>query len=103
MNKTQEQIVLTMNKVTDLLLEKNQNYGDSATKPLNIFANGTPEENICARIDDKLARIKNAGICKETYDTIDDLIGYLCLLKITIDNKPITRTGALSPTGARNV
>ena len=38
--KTGEKIVKTMNTVTELLLKKNKNYGDSATNPRNIFAKG---------------------------------------------------------------
>ena len=37
---------------------------------------------ICARIDDKLSRIANSGLNDATEDTLDDLIGYLILLKI---------------------
>ena len=76
-----------MEKVTELLLKKNSSYGDSATNPRNIFAKGSAIENICARIDDKIARIENAGLTPEVYDTVDDLIGYLCLLKIAIDEE----------------
>ena len=39
---------------------------------------------ISARIDDKLARISNKGINDETEDTVDDLIGYLLLLKMSM-------------------
>ena len=84
--QTNEKIVRMMNKITDLLLSKNKSYGDSATKPRNIFAKGSAIENISARIDDKLARIENAGVVPEVYDTIDDLIGYLCLLKIALED-----------------
>ena len=84
---TKEKIVKEVNRVTDLLLKKNANYGDSATNPRNVFAKGDAIENICARIDDKLMRVQNAGISPEIYDTIDDLIGYLVLLKIAIKDK----------------
>ncbi len=84
---TKEKIVRTMNTVTELLLKKNASYGDSATKPKNIFAKGSAVENIAARIDDKLSRINNAGLVPKVYDTIDDLIGYLVLLKIAIDEE----------------
>jgi len=84
---TKEKINYNMKIVSELLLKKNADYGDSATNPRNIFAKGDATQNICARIDDKLARIENVGICPETYDTIDDLIGYLVLLKIAIDDK----------------
>ena len=75
------------NGVRDLLLEKNKAYGDSALKPANIFAKGSAVENLACRIDDKLMRIKNRGITGDTEDTIQDLIGYLILLKIAIENE----------------
>tara|TARA_R110000796_G_scaffold41747_3_gene103301 strand:+ start:1339 stop:1566 length:228 start_codon:yes stop_codon:yes gene_type:complete len=74
-----------MEKVTLLLISKNKAYGNSATQPANIFSQGNAVDSICARIDDKLMRIKNKGINENTLDTVDDLIGYLCLLKIAIN------------------
>ena len=38
------------------------------------------------RIDDKLKRIKNAGLIDATEDTLQDLAGYLILLMIARDN-----------------
>ena len=49
-----------------------------------MFSKLNATEAICARIDDKLARIKNKGITDKTEDTVDDLIGYLLLLKMSI-------------------
>lgn len=82
-----EKIKQIANGVRDLLLEKNKAYGDSALKPANIFAKGSAVENLACRIDDKLMRIKNRGITGDTEDTIQDLIGYLILLKIAIENE----------------
>ena len=82
-----EKIKRIANGVRDLLLEKNAAYGDSALKPANIFAKGSAVENLACRIDDKLMRIKNRGITGDTEDTIQDLIGYLILLKIAIENE----------------
>lgn len=87
MKTTAEQIVEEANAVRDLLLSKNKAYGDSALKPANVFARGSATENIACRIDDKLMRIKNKGFNDETEDTIQDLIGYLILLKIAIKNE----------------
>jgi hypothetical protein len=84
---TKSKIVKFSDEVRDLLIFKNSRYGDSATKPLNIFARGKARENISCRIDDKLARIKNVGIHEGTTDTIKDLIGYLILLLIAIDEE----------------
>ena len=71
-------------EITTLLKEKNRAYGNTALNPTNIFSKLNSSEAICARIDDKLARIKNKGINDETEDTVSDLIGYLLLLKMSI-------------------
>ena len=88
MKTTAEQIVEVSNSVRDLLLEKNTAYGDSALSPSNIFASGSAVDNIACRIDDKLMRIKNKGINDSTEDTVQDLIGYLILLKGLITSRP---------------
>lgn len=84
---TQDKIKSVGQEIIDLLIEKNKSYGDSALKPANIFANGDAVENLSARIDDKLMRIKNKGFDGYEEDNIKDLIGYLILLKIAIENK----------------
>ena len=81
---TKELIIKTSQEVTNLLLEKNAAYGDSALNPVGIFSRGNAIESLCARIDDKLMRIKSRGITDATEDTVQDLIGYLILLKIAI-------------------
>ena len=73
------------NKVQEMLLSKNKAYGSSALEPLNIFSKGRPSDSLCARIDDKLARIKNVGVSDKTEDTLFDLCGYLILLMISIE------------------
>mgnify|MGYP003154312568 CR=1 FL=1 len=82
--KTTDLIKKVADSVRDLLIEKNTDYGDSATNPRNIFSKGSAIDSLCARIDDKLARIANKGINDETEDTVTDLIGYLILLKVAI-------------------
>ena len=79
---TQNSIKWTCNEIRDLLLRKNEAYGDSAITPDNIFSKLDNAQAICARIDDKLSRIKNVGLDDNTEDTLDDLIGYMILLKI---------------------
>jgi len=80
--RTQNNIKWTCNEIRDLLLSKNKAYGDSAIEPDNIFSKLDNAQAICARIDDKLSRIKNSGLDDATEDTLDDLIGYLILLKV---------------------
>lgn len=81
---TEELIQKIGNEVIDLLIEKNRAYGDSATNPCNIFSKGNAVESLCARLDDKLMRVKNKGINDETEDTVKDIIGYLILLKVAM-------------------
>ena len=73
-----------LKEIGDLLKSKNKAYGNSALNPAGIFSKLTAEEALCSRIDDKLMRIKNKGINDETEDTVDDLIGYLFLLRMAI-------------------
>jgi len=79
-----EKLDLEIKNISNLLKEKNQAYGNTALNPTNIFSKLDATEAICARIDDKLARINNKGINDLTEDTVDDLIGYLLLLKMSI-------------------
>ena len=72
--------------VERMLVAKNASYGDSALKPLAIFGSGDAEANIRARLDDKLARVKNSpGAYVE--NEIIDLIGYLILLLLANEDK----------------
>ncbi len=87
----QAQIRSEMQKVTELLIKKNNSYGNSATEPANIFSKGDAVDSISARIDDKIMRIANRGINENTIDTVDDLIGYLVLLKIAWYDRKINR------------
>lgn len=80
------QIKEKADKVRDMLINKNKAYGSSALEPLNIFNKGRSTDSLCARIDDKLARIKNVGISDKTEDTLFDLCGYLILLMISIED-----------------
>ena len=73
------------NNITELLISKNTDYGNTALNPTNVFSKLNSREAICARIDDKLSRISNRGINDKTEDTIDDLIGYLLLLKMAMN------------------
>ena len=71
-------------EIAQLLIEKNISYGDSALSPNRIFAQSDNVEQLKVRIDDKLNRVKNNQGYSGDND-IDDLIGYLILLKIAVD------------------
>ena len=83
---TRSKIKSKCKKLENLLLQKNAKYGDSALQPLNVFSEAGAVAGIKVRIDDKLKRIKNAGLVDATEDTLQDLAGYLILLMIAKDN-----------------
>ena len=73
--------------IRDLLLKKNRAYGNSALEPIRVFSKANSCEQILVRIDDKLNRIKQgANILSEDEDVLQDLIGYLILLKVWKEN-----------------
>lgn len=80
---TQTQYVITnvCDGIRDMLIKKNQSYGDSAVDPIRIFSKSDNLEQIKVRIDDKLSRISRGS---EFYgdNDLDDLIGYLLLFKV---------------------
>jgi len=86
MKNNKERIKEVTDKVCEMLQQKNEAYGNSALEPINIFSKGNAMNSLRARIDDKLARIKNVGINDSTEDTLFDLCGYLVLLIIAEEN-----------------
>ena len=74
-------------EIKDLLISKNQKYGNSALEPLGVFSKLSAEDGLLVRIDDKLKRIKNGSLQKDDEDVINDLIGYLVLLKIHLNRE----------------
>jgi hypothetical protein len=84
-SKSQIEISTACDEIKQLLLDKNKKYGDSALNPLRVFSTASTKEQLLVRIDDKLSRIqKGAGLVASDEDVIQDLIGYLVLLKIAI-------------------
>jgi hypothetical protein len=76
-----KQILDTCHAIAQMLIEKNIAYGDSALSPVRIFSKADPREQLHVRIDDKLSRLMK-GTDYPGDNDIDDLIGYLVLLKI---------------------
>lgn len=68
-------------EIAEMLINKNVSYGNSALNPIRIFSKADSVEQIKVRIDDKLNRLKNGSSFAGDND-IDDMIGYLILLKI---------------------
>ncbi len=78
----QNKIIETCDQICSMLLEKNAKYGNSALDPVRVFSKASTTEQLLVRIDDKLSRIKTTGMEAPDEDTLNDLIGYLILLKI---------------------
>jgi hypothetical protein len=76
------QVTVALEEIRDLLIAKNQKYGNSALEPLGVFSQLSAKEGLLVRIDDKLKRIKNGSLERDDEDVVNDLIGYLILLKI---------------------
>lgn len=78
----QEVIAAECEAIKELLIKKNQEYGNSALRPMRIFSRAKPDEQINVRIDDKLSRIANINPLQIKEDTVADLIGYLILKRV---------------------
>lgn len=79
--QTQDDIRRIAKEIGELVVAKNQAYGDSAVDPVRIFSKASPVEQILVRLDDKLSRFAR-GTAYPGDNDIDDLMGYLILLKI---------------------
>lgn len=82
MTNVQKLIEEECDAIKGLLLEKNRKYGNSALEPLRVFSKLDAQAQILARIDDKLSRIRTSGLEGPDEDTVQDLIGYLILLRV---------------------
>ena len=85
---TQQKITEITNAMRELLLYKNEKYGDSALKPKQIFYKGDAVDSILIRLDDKIGRIMANTESTPRINDIADIIGYCTLLLIGIGAKP---------------
>ena len=91
MSESETKISGVCDDIKELLIHKNRKYGNSALKPCRVFSKASPVEQLLVRIDDKLNRImKGAGLLAEDEDVVNDLIGYLVLLKIGMHEEKMT-------------
>ena len=79
----QDKISRICDEIKDILIKKNEAYGNSASDPVRIFSKSDTIEQINVRIDDKLSRIAR-GSEYGTEDTELDLIGYLILKRVVL-------------------
>lgn len=85
-NKTESEIINICEEMAKFLIEKNRAYGNSALDPIRIMSKADNVEQLRVRIDDKLSRFYRGNEYPGDND-IDDLIGYLVLLKIAQRDK----------------
>jgi hypothetical protein len=80
-NGVEKEITDICNEMADFLIGKNRAYGNSALEPVRVFSKANNTEQLLVRIDDKLSRFLKGKEFPGDND-IDDLIGYLVLLKV---------------------
>ena len=81
--QSHQEILSVCNDLANMLIQKNKSYGNSALDPVRIFSNSDNVEQLKVRIDDKLSRFMHGKEFPGDND-IDDLMGYLVLLKVAI-------------------
>lgn len=82
LSESQKKIIEVCDSMKELLLYKNEKYGDSALNPNNVFYKGDSTNSIKIRLDDKIGRIKNS---EETrINDVCDIIGYCVLLLVSM-------------------
>ena len=88
MSESEMKISGVCDDIKELLIHKNRTSVYSALKPCRVFSKSSPVEQLLVRIDDKLNRImKGAGLLANDEDVVNDLIGYLVLLKIGMNDE----------------
>lgn len=82
-----DKIIRVFDEVKQMVVAKNQAYGDSVFAPLRVFYRGgaNPADLIRIRMDDKISRLiqGNDGI-ENDEDVIKDLMGYCAILLVTM-------------------
>jgi len=104
MSESETKISGVCDDIKELLIHKNRKYGNSALKPCRVFSKSSPVEQLLVRIDDKLNRImQGAGLLAEDEDVVNDLIGYLVLLKIGMHEEKMKNLPQVFHEGYKNV
>jgi hypothetical protein len=92
---TEIRIRLRCAEIAEFLARKNASYGDSALHPVGIFSHGDAVDSLAARIDDKISRMRYAPSAYGE-DTIKDLIGYLVLLTLALEDREHAKSAPLN-------
>lgn len=88
--KVQALIIQECRALRNLLLAKNEEYGNAALAPMRVFSRLPPIEQIKVRIDDELTRVRemmervgeHGAPMLIVEDTVQDLLGYLVLMRV---------------------
>lgn len=81
---TREKISETLDNMKELLLYKNEKYGDAIlSKDGQIFFKGDSKEKVAMHLDEKIARIKNNPDPVPRKNDVMDLIGY-CVFELIV-------------------
>jgi hypothetical protein len=80
MTETQKLIGQVCDELAEMLIAKNEAYGNSALDPVRVFSQADPIEQIKVRLDDKLSRLARGSAAGE--DVRKDLMGYLVLWEV---------------------
>lgn len=75
-----EDLKYVISNIENMLIQKNEAYGDSALNPVRIFSKSDTIEQINVRMDDKLSRLARGNDAGE--DVYMDLVGYLVIREI---------------------
>ena len=81
---TQQKLIDVLDGMKNLLLYKNQKYGDSAINPKKIFYKGDSTNSILIRLDDKIGRVMSNPDDKPRVNDVADIIGYCTLLLVSM-------------------
>jgi hypothetical protein len=73
-------IVSVCDELREMLLAKNDAYGNSALDPIRCFSKAGAVEQLNVRLDDKLSRLMRGSAAGEDVEL--DLMGYLVLKRV---------------------
>jgi len=73
--ETTKQINQVCKSLAKFLYVKDGRYGSSISEPIHVFAKGSSDDLLYARIDDKINRIRNSEELRK--NDVVDLMGYL--------------------------
>jgi len=86
--KTEQELEEIFDEVRDMVMQKNEQYGDSVLDPVRIFSKADISEQIMVRLDDKLSRLARGNASMEAdEDVFKDIMGYCAFAIIAIRKK----------------